>query len=334
MDQMSEKLTTTKDELVSLLKAAYKAYQSQTQPPGKTGDDWIEWCANYVVEKLAEADKPSPVSQPTQASQALQTTHMIGQASSGPAKPASALTTEPVVRPSTAKLPERPEASARVDTDKLEDKGQPAAEKETSAAQVCPTCAHQNRPGVFFCENCGTNLMTGQQAVLGTRNLRDAQDIESSSVNEALSSPQEKKAEPAIKLDKEQEKAVRTAGSSVFTPGMLLRIEVEGGSTPIIVKPKAEDMILGRRDPTTGATPEVDLTAYAGYRMGVSRRHSSLALENNQLNLWDLGSSNGTFINGTRLTPHQPSPLRDGDEVRLGQMVLRLFFQNAPNNIS
>jgi pSer/pThr/pTyr-binding forkhead associated (FHA) protein len=67
--------------------------------------------------------------------------------------------------------------------------------------------------------------------------------------------------------------------------------------------------------------------------MGVSRRHASLALENNKLNLWDLGSSNGTFINGTRLTPHQPSPLRDGDEVRLGQMVLRLFFQkNAKSN--
>jgi pSer/pThr/pTyr-binding forkhead associated (FHA) protein len=86
-------------------------------------------------------------------------------------------------------------------------------------------------------------------------------------------------------------------------------------------------MILGRRDPTTGATPEVDLTPYAGYRMGVSRKHASLRLEDNQLNIWDLGSSNGTFINGMRLNPHRPYPIRDGDEIRLGQMVLRMFFQ-------
>jgi hypothetical protein len=326
MDPMSEKLTTTKDELVSLLKAAHKAYQGQMLTPAKPGEDWIEWCATYVVEKLEQVNKPAQPAQPTQASQALQSTQVIPQ----PPQPATRpVTAELPPRASTARLPERPEANPKVSTDKLEDK---KPEPEQSMLQVCPTCAHRNRPGVFFCENCGTNLMTGQQAVLGTRDLREAQEIEPSSVSEAMS--EEKKPEPAIKLDKEQEKAVRTAGSSVFSPGMLLRIEVEGGSTPIIVKPKAEDMILGRRDPTTGATPEVDLTAYAGYRMGVSRRHSSLALENNQLNLWDLGSSNGTFINGNRLTPHQPSPLRDGDEVRLGQMVLRLFFQNAPNNIS
>jgi hypothetical protein len=331
MNPMSEKLTITKDELVSLLKAAYKAYQSQVQPSGKPGEDWIEWCANYVVEKVGQAAKPAPpsqptqTSQPTQASQALHSTHVLSQAQPKPAQ-----TTDPLPRLSTAKLPERPEASPKVTTDKLDDKGQAKGEVEQSMLQVCPTCAHRNRPGVFFCENCGTNLMTGQQAALGTRDLREAQENEPS--GDAAS--KDKKPEPVLKLDKEQEKAVRTAGSSVFTPGMLLRIEVEGGSTPIIVKPKAEDMILGRRDPTTGATPEVDLTAYAGYRMGVSRRHSSLALENNQLTLWDLGSSNGTFINGNRLTPHQPSPLRDGDEVRLGQMVLRLFFQNAPNNIT
>ena len=322
MNLMSEKITTTKDELISLLKAAHKAYQSQTQTPGKTGDDWIEWYANYVVERIGQ---PTQASLPTQASQALQP-NPVPQA---PSKPIQ--TTQPILRPSTAKLPDFPELNPKVNTDKLEDP-QPKSETEQGMLQVCPTCAHRNRPGVFFCENCGTNLMTGQQAVLGTRDLREPQDLEHAKDDASDSKP--KKPDSGFRLDKDTERAVRTAGTSVFSPGMLLRIEVEGGSTPIIIKPKAEDMILGRRDPTTGATPEVDLTAYAGYRMGVSRRHSSLALENNQLNLWDLGSSNGTFINGNRLTPHQPSPLRDGDEVRLGQMVLRLFFQNAPSNIS
>src|SRR5690606_31738371 len=123
-------------------------------------------------------------------------------------------------------------------------------------------------------------------------------------------------------LAPETSDAISSAGSAAFTANMTLRIEIEGGATPIILKPQTQDMILGRRDPTTGATPEVDLTPYAGYRMGVSRKHSSLRLENNELNLWDLGSSNGTFLNGTRLTPHQPYLVHDGDEIRLGQMVL------------
>jgi len=332
MNPMSEKLITTKDELISLLKAAHKAYQSQAQAQGKTGDGWIEWYANYVVERIGQTTKPIQPEQPTQASQPTQAAQSLqpNPVPQAPSKPIQ--TTQPILRPSTAKLPDFPELRPRASTDKLQDPQPSKPEAEQGMLQVCPTCAHRNRPGVFFCENCGTNLMTGQQAALGTRDLRESQDLEPPKDDTSDSKPQ--KPDSGFHLDKETERAVRTAGTSVFTPGMLLRIEVEGGSTPIIIKPKAEDMILGRRDPTTGATPEVDLTAYAGYRMGVSRRHSSLALENNQLTLWDLGSSNGTFINGNRLTPHQPSPLRDGDEVRLGQMVLRLFFQNAPGNNS
>jgi hypothetical protein len=287
---MSDKLTISKSELVNLLRAAHRAYQAQAKPPDTPGSDWVEWYANFVFEQNQRFSAPQLA---------------------------------------TAKLPENPVSQPAANLN-----GESAVQKKNepdpagSVLQVCPTCAHRNRPGVFFCENCGTNLTTGQQAALGTRDLRSAQDIGADSVNEALADSKLQKPETPVKLDQEQEKAVRTAGSSVFSAGMLLRVEVEGGSGPIVIKPKNDDMILGRRDPTTGATPEVDLTAYAGYRMGVSRRHASLALENNQINLWDLGSSNGTFLNGNRLTPHQPSPVRDGDEIRLGQMVLRVFFQN------
>ncbi|MBZ0292429.1 MAG: FHA domain-containing protein, partial [Anaerolineae bacterium] len=190
------------------------------------------------------------------------------------------------------------------------------------STQLCPTCAHINRPGVLFCENCGTNLSTGQQLNVGTRDLRDAGEAPGNG----------KKPDSGTNivqaLDPEEASAIKSAGSTVFESSMSLRIEIEGGATPVLLKPQPDDMILGRRDPTTGATPEVDLTPYAGYRMGVSRKHASLRLENNELNLWDLGSSNGTFLNGSRLTPHRPYTVRDGDEIRLGQMVLRLFFQS------
>jgi pSer/pThr/pTyr-binding forkhead associated (FHA) protein len=37
----------------------------------------------------------------------------------------------------------------------------------------------------------------------------------------------------------------------------------------------------------------------------------------------DMGSTNGTRLNGTRLEPNRPYPLADGDEVALGQTALR-----------
>jgi predicted component of type VI protein secretion system len=74
--------------------------------------------------------------------------------------------------------------------------------------------------------------------------------------------------------------------------------------------------------------PDVDLTPFAGYRMGVSRRHIVIRQsEDTRLDILDLGSSNGTYVNGQKLTPNQPQRLRDGDELRLGQMVMRIFFQ-------
>ena len=40
------------------------------------------------------------------------------------------------------------------------------------------------------------------------------------------------------------------------------------------------------------------------------------------LTLVDLGSVNGTHLNGQRLVPNQPRVLRDGDEIRLGRLVV------------
>ncbi|MCB9450700.1 MAG: FHA domain-containing protein [Anaerolineaceae bacterium] len=181
--------------------------------------------------------------------------------------------------------------------------------KPTPGSQICPNCSHNNRAGVIFCENCGTNLVTGKQPELGTRDLVKEESSHETRV-----------------LDTNESQAVKSAGSGVFTDDMVLRIEIEGGLSPMLVYPKVE-IIFGRRDPSSGNQPDVDLTNYAGYRMGVSRRHAALRLHDNRLDVSDLGSSNGTFLNGQRLGAHQPYQVRDGDEIRLGQMVLKLYFQ-------
>ncbi len=53
---------------------------------------------------------------------------------------------------------------------------------------------------------------------------------------------------------------------------------------------------------------------------GISRRHASITWEGGQPVIRDLGSTNGTFVNGVRLTG--PRALRDGDTIGLGKVQL------------
>jgi hypothetical protein len=170
--------------------------------------------------------------------------------------------------------------------------------------QVCPNCSHQNRIGIVFCEQCGASLIG--DVPLATRNI-------------------------GHRMPEGWRKSTGELGSDVFKAGTMLRLEVEGAD-PILLRSQKE-MVFGRRDPATGTMPDIDLTPFAGYRMGVSRKHAALRQsENNRLDIWDLGSSNGTYLNGIRLVAHCPNRVHDGDEIRLGQMVMHLYFHQPDEN--
>src|SRR4051794_41865227 len=51
----------------------------------------------------------------------------------------------------------------------------------------------------------------------------------------------------------------------------------------------------------------------------VSRRHATIRDQGGSLAIEDLGSTNGTFVNGSRIAT--VTVLSDGDEVRLGNTV-------------
>lgn len=89
------------------------------------------------------------------------------------------------------------------------------------------------------------------------------------------------------------------------------------------------ELVLGRTDPETGSIPDIDLEAYGAAEKGVSRRHASILRRDHSLNIIDHGTPNGTYLNGQRLIAHQPRMLRDGDELRLGHLVLRISFARA-----
>ncbi|MGW1605918.1 FHA domain-containing protein [Streptomyces eurythermus] len=59
----------------------------------------------------------------------------------------------------------------------------------------------------------------------------------------------------------------------------------------------------------------------------VSRRHCAFDIDPPAVRVRDLGSRNGTYVNGVRLAPSaaRPHELADGDEVRLGGAVVGIF---------
>ncbi|MGH7201984.1 MAG: FHA domain-containing protein [Planctomycetaceae bacterium] len=50
----------------------------------------------------------------------------------------------------------------------------------------------------------------------------------------------------------------------------------------------------------------------------VSRRHCQFTITDRAVLIRDLGSSNGTFVNGEQIAPQQTVPLHPGDELRIG----------------
>lgn len=60
---------------------------------------------------------------------------------------------------------------------------------------------------------------------------------------------------------------------------------------------------------------------------GVSRRHASIHIGNAETVIEDLGSKNGTFVHGARIT--SPERLHDGDRLRVGHVDLTFRIWTA-----
>ena len=67
---------------------------------------------------------------------------------------------------------------------------------------------------------------------------------------------------------------------------------------------------------------EVGNTIVLDQEITVSRRHAQLTRQNGELVVQDLGSTNGTFVNGQRISA--PTPLRVGDTVQFGMASFRV----------
>ena len=87
-------------------------------------------------------------------------------------------------------------------------------------------------------------------------------------------------------------------------------------------------LLVGCAD--TGVNPDIDLTPFGGTASGASRRHAQLSSTQGQWTITDLGSTNGTFVNGARITPHTPTRLQDQALLRFGGVDATLAVKGQP----
>ncbi|MFQ6100470.1 MAG: FHA domain-containing protein [Anaerolineae bacterium] len=92
---------------------------------------------------------------------------------------------------------------------------------------------------------------------------------------------------------------------------------LQGGQHRIAL-PANGEIVLGRFDPAIKVTPDVDLSHDDWENLAISRRHARVSGRNGQHEIEDLGSTNGTMVNGKKLLIGQKVQLRPNDRVTLG----------------
>ena len=167
---------------------------------------------------------------------------------------------------------------------------------------TCQACRTPESEGELFCSNCGARLWTNTgepqpTITFDTSRLRQ--------MTQAMTAP------PPAETDAE------------LKAGQIL-VQVIATGQQLLLEGRPE-YVLGREG-AANEVPEVNLGPFGARERGVSRRHAVLRVDRRQLLLIDLGSSNGTWLNGTQLTPQEPIRLENGDELRLGKLVVKIRF--------
>ncbi len=165
---------------------------------------------------------------------------------------------------------------------------------EERSLVMCACCGYPCRAGDATCPKCGCDLNAPD-----TERLLVAQQA-------MISTP------------------VEPYSVELFEPGTnaILQLNMSGGWLSLGLE---EPLILGRGPSVTGEKM-LDLTDFGGYEQGMSRRHCMLRRSGNNLKIADLGSANGTYLNGKQLIPHVDYIVRHGDQLMLGRLPVTILF--------
>lgn len=164
---------------------------------------------------------------------------------------------------------------------------------------LCNNCLHKNPPGAIFCAECGAQLTAAGSA---TRSVNTSKVTAPTGPNVPLSVP------PAITDD--------AWGS--------LHLMDSGQILPLTDR---NEYTLGRLSEGQPVVPDLDLSAHQAYAAGVSRLHALLKRDGKRVVIMDLGSANGTYVNGKRLTSNTERLLNHGDVVALGKFKFQVLIR-------
>lgn len=166
--------------------------------------------------------------------------------------------------------------------------------------QTCNNCHSKQFDGAIFCADCGANMLPSSRRET-TMSLGQRVPTGDLPVPVRVSAP--------------------TAAAEKRGPSITLLIMNSGRRITLDVD---DDRLIGRKDNARGIFPDVDLGLDGGYDAGVSRRHAILGHKNGVYTVEDLGSANGTFVNGRRLPEQSMAALANGDELKCGTLLMRV----------
>ena len=164
---------------------------------------------------------------------------------------------------------------------------------------TCPFCSTVHPDNTIFCDECGNYLLE--------KNRPETDPLEDqvrSSIGTATGE-------------------LRLPADQVGPRPRSVRLIIEHGLREVEMS-LDKGIHLGRVDPLSDTYPEVDLTDAGGIEKGVSRRHARIVRQENAVIVEDLGSINGTFINGQKLASYTAEVLADGDFLQLGKLVIQV----------
>lgn len=172
----------------------------------------------------------------------------------------------------------------------------------TLTMTTCPFCQITHVPNTVFCTECGYYLLGHSESATDPLDM-----AEIGWLGEPKGKPSASKSSPHKQ-----------------TPLTLrLRIEVFNQEFEVLLKRPVE---IGRSDPRSAIRPDIDLASTPISNITISRRHARIAPEKDYVVIEDLGSVNGTYLNGQRLAPFLPELLVAGDTLQLGKLLIRVEF--------
>jgi hypothetical protein len=164
---------------------------------------------------------------------------------------------------------------------------------------VCSNCQHKNVAGAMFCAECGAQL-DGVETLV-TQAITDEQIAED--------------------LKKKSPRPEAVPANSWIS----LHLMDSGKILPLASR---NEFTLGRLSEGQPIMPDIDLTPYQAYASGVSRLHAVVKRDAERVLVMDLGSSNGTYVNGRRINPHVEESLSHGDILALGKLKIQVLLRN------